>query len=188
MSYRNLARAALLLGVVATAKVFASTIESISFTPASDSPFTTSLTESFTTTEATVTGTVSCFDDTPCSGEVGEFFVGLDATVNTPASISISGNLSGDTAGSGDLIIASIPEPFTIPSGDFDKTIFSNEIPPLGMIDTNFTLDLTLPAGETVTLPITLTIGAPVPEPVGQSMVLLGLIGLTGLVRWRSTR
>lgn len=191
MNFRNLTLARLVLGLVAAAPVFASTIENISFTPAEDSPFTSSLTESFTSTQASLEGTVSCVSDSTCSGDVGQFFIDLDLTGpgDTPVSISISGNLSGDTAGSGDLIIAGIPEPFAIPSGDFEETILSQELPPAGMIEVNYTADLSLPPGETVTLPITFTVGAPVPEPVGESIVVLGLLGLTGLVRYRrSTR
>ncbi len=186
MIFRNLTLTALLLGVVATAPVVASTITSISFTPASDSPFTSSLTESFTSTQASVTGTVSCDSTSPCTGELGQVFIGLDLTNETLLSLNISGDLSGNTAGSGDVVIASIPEPFNIPTGDFDENIFSQDQPPLGMIETNYTVYLTLPAEETVTLPITLTASAAVPEPFGQSIAVLALLGLTGLVRYRS--
>ena len=185
MNVRNLTLAVLVLAT----PIFASTIDNISFTPAADSPFASSLTESFTSTQALLAGTVSCDSASPCTGEVGQYFIGLDLTgpLDTPVSISISGNLSGDTAGSGDLIIASIPEPFVIPSGTFDENIFSHELAPGGLVDVNYTLNVTLPANETVTLPITFTVGA-VPEPVGESMLVVGLLGLIGLIRYRATR
>jgi hypothetical protein len=176
--------------LLAATPISASTIDSINFSPADDSPFTSSLTESFSSTVASVTGTISCDSDSTCTGGLGQFFIGLDLTglVDTPMSIGISGNLSGDTAGSGEMIIATIPEPFAIPTGDFDTNIFSDEIPPLGMIDVNGYLDLTLPPGETLTLPLTWTLGTAVPEPSSLAMLVLGLLGLAGVVRYRSSR
>jgi hypothetical protein len=176
--------------LLAAAPISASTIDSFYFTLEDDSPFTSSLTESFSSTEASVTGTVSCDSESTCTGELGTFGLGLDLTglVDTPASIDISGNLSGDLAGGGDLFVTSISYPFAIPSGDFDKILLSTELPPLGMIDVYGSLDLTLPPGETVTLPITLTVGTAVPEPSGQAMLILGLLGLIGIVRYRFLR
>jgi hypothetical protein len=55
------------------------------------------------------------------------------------------------------------------------------------MVELNAIVNLTIPAGETVTLPLTFTVGA-VPEPVGQSAILLGLLGVIGLVRYRWAR
>jgi hypothetical protein len=188
MSLRKPTLAMLGLGAIAVAQISASTIDSFSFTPAADSPFTSSLNESFTSSEASITGSVSCDSDTTCTGELGELFLGVDLTgpADVPVDYSISGSLSGDTAGSGDLVIATIPEPFVIPTGDFSENILSHDLQPTGMVELNAIVNLTIPADETVTLPLTFTVGTP--EPVGQSMIVLGLLGFAGLLRQRSAR
>jgi hypothetical protein len=183
--------------LLAAAPISASSIDSFSFTPVEGSPFASSLTESLSPsgTEASVTGTVSCESDSPCTGELATFAAEVDLTglADTLASIDISGDLSGDTAGGGELFLTSPISnsyPFVIPSGAFDKPILSTEFPPVGLIEVAGSLDLTLAPGQEVSLPISFTLGSTtaVPEPSGQAMLVLGLLGLVGVVRYRSLR
>jgi hypothetical protein len=185
VNIRSFAFAASMLGLVAAAPVFATTITSVSFTPAGDSPFTQSLTATFSGTQADLTGTISCNSETTCTGEVGEYFTSWNITSPTFTTIDISGNLSGETAGSGDLIIATIPEPFAVPAGEFSEPIFSGEITLLGAVQTNYILDLSLPAGQTLTIPITYSA---IPEPTAQSMIGIGLLAMIGLIHYRLRR
>jgi hypothetical protein len=185
MRIRNLTFAALVLGTMAVAPVFATTITAVNWMPASGSPFISSLNATFSGSQAFLTGPVSCDSASTCTGEVGEFFTNWDVTAVTPVTYAISGNLTGDTAGSGNLIIATIPEAFALPAGNFNETIFSHEITLLGSIETNYILNLSLPAGQTVTLPVTVSA---TPEPVSLLMAALGLLGMAGLVRYRLTR
>jgi hypothetical protein len=185
MRIRNFTFAALVLGTIAVAPVFATTITGVKFTPAVGSPFTSSLMATSSGTQAFLTGPISCDSGSTCTGEVGIYNINWDVTAVTPVVHAISGTLSGNTAGSGSLIIAGIVYPFALPPGGFNETIATTEITLLGMIGTNYTLDLSIPAGQTVTLPLTVTAA---PEPTGQSMISLGLLGMIGLVRYRLTR
>jgi hypothetical protein len=175
------------------AQVEASSINSFTFTTDS-SPFTTNLVESFSGSEASLTGTVSCDSTVACKGEVGTFDLGVDFTgPTTPVSIDISGNLNGATPGVGLLHLSSPiskTHRFTIPDGSFDKTLVSTNVLPFGMVDVTGSFDLVLAPDQTVTLPLTFNIGprSSVPEPSGEALLLLCALGAAGFVRYRYSR
>jgi len=153
--------------------------------PATGSPFTSRLIPTSSSTQTFLTGPVSCDSASTCTGEAGEFFTTWDVTAVTPVVHAISGTLSGDTAGSGNLIIAGLVYPFALPPGEFNETIANTEANLLGMIQTNYILNLSLPAGQTVTLPLTESATL---EPASLLMIALGFLGMIGLVRYRLLR
>jgi hypothetical protein len=172
----------------AAGQLCASTIDSFSFTTPDSSPFTTNLTESFTSSGAALTGTVACDSTTVCSGEVGTFSLGLDLTNVSMLSITTDGSLTGDTSASGFQDLISPIEKtraFNVPTGSFDYTRFTNEIPAWGMIDVTGSLNLTLQPGQVLTLPVTMGFASVVPEPSGQVLILVAALGLAGFVRYR---
>jgi hypothetical protein len=173
----------------AAAHMNASSITSFDFAVEPSSPFTTNLTSSFTSTEATVTGTIACESTTKCAGGLATFDVGLDLSGISTSSLTISGELTGDREAFGVLTITSptfLPFlPFTIPLGTFDKTIVSSgDLPQIGLIDLKGSIDLGMLPGQTLTLPLTISINN-VPEPSGQVLLLVAALGCAGFVRSR---
>jgi hypothetical protein len=177
--------------VLAAVPSYASSVTDFSFTVDS-SPFTSSLVETFSGSEASITGTVTCASTTACSGEVGTFDLGLDLTATTPLSAEISGILGGTTPAGASVNITSPTSkmsPFSISPGTFDKIIFSSLLPALGDVDVDGTFDLSLAAGQTIDLPLTFYVGtppSPVPEPGTQALLVAGLLGMVGVVRYRN--
>jgi hypothetical protein len=168
----------------------ASSLTSFDFTPATDSEFTLNLTDSLSSIEAEVTGTIACDSSSPCTGEVGSFAIGADFTSPTQVSAAISGTLTGDGS-YGDSVTITSPAAyagvnvFYIDSSPFDKTFFSETVPALGPTNIDGFVDLNLLPGQEIDLPITFTISSqtsPVPEP-GTVFLLGGLLGALPLIR-----
>jgi hypothetical protein len=178
--------------LLAAAPSYASSINSFTFNSDS-SPFTSVLVESMSGSQAMVTGSVECLSKTACSGEVGTFNLGVDLTGSTtPVSVDISGVLSGTTGASGAVDITTFGKdyPFSVAAGSFNDTILSLDLPALGDVSVHGALDLSLAAGQSITLPLTINVGAvsSVPEPSGQALLLVGLLGLAVIFRYRSSR
>jgi hypothetical protein len=188
--------------LLATAPSYASSITGFTFTPDPSSPFTTSLSETFTSSEASVTGSVSCpaftatafrsLTESICSGEVGTFELAADFNEPTLFTVDISGVLSGTTAATGSV---DFPGPedysFSVKAGSFDDTVLSITVPGLGPGVADGALDLTMERGQEITLPLTLSVvgtSSAVPEPSGQALLLVGLLGFAGLVRYRRSK
>lgn len=175
---------------LAAANASASSITSFSFTSDS-SPFFSNLSSTFTSTVGSVTGTVACDSESPCTGEVGTFSLGLNlVSMSAPFSIEVSGTLSGDTAADAALMFSSpssVSYPFVIPVGDFDTVVLSTSAPELGAVTVDGAFDLSLAPGQTLTLPLNFDIGS-VPEPSGQTLVGLGLLGIVCLSRFSRIR
>jgi len=171
------------------ASASASSITSFSFT-ADPSPFSSSLSTSFTSTLGSVTGTVACDSDSACTGEVGTFSLGLNlVSVSTPFSVEVSGTLSGDTAADAAVMFsspASVTYPFVIPVGDFDAVVLSTSAPALGAITLDGAFELSLAPGQTISLPINFNVGT-VPEPSSQTLIGLGLLGIVCFSRFLRT-
>src|SRR5581483_10193275 len=92
----------LTVGALAVAPSYASSITSFTFTPSSGL-FTTALVETNSSSQASVTGSVTCSSTSVCSGEVGSFALGLDLSdPTTPVSVEISGDNLGITDAGGD--------------------------------------------------------------------------------------
>jgi hypothetical protein len=185
-NYFNNSRLLLACVCFAATRLHASTIDSYTFTPDS-SVFTTDLTESFTSTEAVLAGTISCNSTTTCSGELGTFDLGLDLTEPGVLSLTDVGGLTGDSSASGSVNLdAPIQQTraFTVPVGNFDYTRYTKELPALGLIDVAGSVDLTLLPGQTLTLPVTIDFAA-IPEPSGQVLLALAALGLAAFVRYR---
>jgi PEP-CTERM motif len=193
-NYALLLASAVLAAVPSYATSITSSITGFSFTEDS-SPFTSVLVESFSGSQASVTGTVTCASTTACSGEVGTFDLGLDLTSTTPLSAEISGILDGETPAGGSLNITSIflskDFPFSVTPGPFDKVLFATSLPALGEVNVGGSLDFSLAAGQTIDLPLTFNVGtpsnpSPVPEPASQALLVAGLLGMAGVVRYRN--
>ena len=178
--------------LLVAAPSFASSITSFTFTP-DPSIFTSVLVDSFSASEADITGTVTCAATAACSGEVGSFNLGLDLTSTTPLAAEISGILSGTTTAVGSLEITSPTSKiyaFSLGAGSFDSVILSTSFPAFGAINVKGTLDLALAAGQSIDLPLAIKVGnvSSVPEPSGQVLLIVGLLGLAGMVRYRRSR
>jgi PEP-CTERM motif len=182
--------------VLAAVPSYASSITGFSFTE-DPSPFTSVLVETFSGSQASITGTVTCASTTACSGEVGTFDLGLDLTSTTPLSAEISGILSGRTPAVGSLDLTSPAllardVPFSVAPGSFDKTIFSTSLPAFGDVNVEGALDFSLAAGQSIDLPLTINVGtpstSPVPEPASQALLVAGLLGMAGVVRYRNRK
>jgi hypothetical protein len=175
---------------VAGTNASASSITSFSFT-ADPSPFFSNLTSSFTSTTGSVTGTVACDSDSACTGEVGTFSLGLDlVSMSAPFSVEVSGTLSEGSAADAALMFTSpgsVTYPFVIPVGDFDTVVLSTSAPALGAVTVDGAFDLSLAPGQTLSLPLNFNLG-PVPEPSGQTLVGLGLLGIVCLTRFSRIR
>jgi hypothetical protein len=194
-NYALLLASAVLAAVPSYAtSITGSSITGFSFTGDS-SPFTSVLIETFTGSQASITGTVTCASTTPCSGEAGTFDLGLDITSTTPFSAEISGILDGETRAGGSLDITSIllsrDFPFSVAPGPFDKVLFSTSLPPVGEVNVEGSIDFSLAAGQTIDLPLTFNVGtpsnpSPVPEPASQALLVVGLLGIAGVVRYRN--
>jgi hypothetical protein len=168
----------------------ASSLTSFDFTPATDSEFTLDLTDSLSSVEAEVTGTIACDSSSPCTGEVGSFAIGADFTSSTLVSAAISGTLTGDGS-YGDSVTLTSPAayanvyPFYIASSPFDETFFSTTVSAIGSTNIDGFVYLNLEPGQEIDLPISFTISSsttPVPEP-GTVFLLGGLLGALPLIR-----
>jgi hypothetical protein len=190
----------LLSTLLAAVPSYASSITGFTFTPNPSSTFTTSLSETFTSSEASLTGTVGCpsltatfraLDTSLCTGDVG-FGLEVDLNEATEFTVEISGDLSGTTAATGDVLIKTLANvPFSVNPGSFDDTLVFTTLPAFGLIELAGALDLTLARGQEITLPLTLSIAGTstaVPEPSGQVLLLVGLLGIAGVVRYRIFR
>jgi hypothetical protein len=201
--------------LLAAAPSYASSITGISLIPDASSPFNSDLSATLTSsTEATVTGTVTCptqvvaaafeaqvlAQSAPCSGEVEGFSLGVDVTGPTEFTVDISGtlgNIPGDlsagAAATGIVDITGIGDfPFNVSPGPFDVT---KSILLPASVEGSTTLvgsvDLTMGQGQEITLPLTLSVAgttSTVPEPSGQALLMVGLLGIAGVVRYRFFR
>jgi hypothetical protein len=184
--------------LLAAAPSYASSITGFTFTPDPSSQFNTSLSETFTSSEASVTGTVGCPSFTEarrslieglCSGEVGTFSLDVDLTVPTLFTVDISGVLSGETAATGSVDILDLGDfPFSVKAGSFDDTVLSVTLPAYGPVDVLGSLDLTMVRGQEITLPLTMSVAGKstaVPEPSGEALLIVGLLSFAGLIRNR---
>jgi PEP-CTERM motif-containing protein len=178
--------ACILFGTIAAS---AGTISSFTAAPTS-TPFTiTGLTDSFSGSEAIVSGKVACTSETTaCTGAAVTFSLGITGlTTASPISAEISGDATAAAAGS---FVETTPTaatiPFTVGSGAFDKTIFSTSLPGVsgGSVVIAGTLDLTIAPGQSITLPLDIFLGVqPVPEPSTLALLGLGLLGIAAKVR-----
>jgi len=181
------------LALFAAGQLCASSIDSFSFITDS-SPFTSDLVASISGPDALLTGTVACDSTTACSGEVGTFSLGLDLTNSSVISITSTGNLTGNTPGSGFVDLDTPIEKtraFSVPTGSFDHTRLTSEIPAWGMIDASGSINLTLQPGQVLTLPVAISftsVASVVPEPSGQVLLLLCVLGAATIVRYRYSR
>lgn len=178
-------------GALVVAPSYASSITSFTFTPTSG-PFTSVLVDSSSSSQASVTGSVTCASTSICSGEVGEFSLGLDLNEpSNPFSAEISGDNLGVTTASGVLEISGYPTgiPFSFKPGDFDKVLIDTTLPELGNSTVDGSLDLSLAPGQEITLPLTFSVGTQVmatPEPSGVALLLAGLVALGAFMRHRN--
>lgn len=198
MKYRKIILAAVLgWAIFNGALAFAAQITSFSATADQNTPFTTVLNTTFTSMDARVTNSsVACNQNTTCSGEVATYSLTLTGlTSATPAVGTLDGTLSGTGTSSGTVSVKvngiqiSLAS-FSVDVGPFFKNLFSTQIP------TNFgttvtltgALNLTLPAGDTFTLPNSLdfSIAAAVPEPASVILIASALLCL-GVMRRRLT-
>jgi hypothetical protein len=130
---------------------------------------------------------------TPCSGEVGVFSLGLDLNEPTEFTVDISGNLSAGAAATGSVDIPGVGDfPFSVSPGTFDLT--KTILLPSGLEGSPTfagSVDLTLDHGQEITFPITMSVAgttSTVPEPSGQALLIVGLLGIAGVVRYRFFR
>jgi hypothetical protein len=178
---------------LAAGPLHASSIDSFTFI-AADSPFTTSLFESFTNSEAIVSGTVTCDSTTVCIGPVGTFNLGVDFTdPSTPLSVDVSGDLSGPyNAGASVRLRSPLHQafPFLVTDGSFDDNLVSAMLPPLGMTNIVGGFYMRMAPGQSVVLPIIIGLDevTATPEPSGEALIVVCLLGFAGLVRYRYTR
>jgi hypothetical protein len=177
--------------LLVSAPSHASSITSFSYT-LDPSIFSSTISDSVSGSEVIVTGTVACpVGAVSCNGEVGAFEIGLDFPETGPVSVDISGVLSGTTPGSGSLDLTGLSGvAFNLTPGSFNDTLLSSVLPDLGAFTLTGTLDLSLAAGQSVSLPITVSVGNTIatPEPSGQALLVVGLLGLAGIVRYRFSR
>src|SRR5665213_1718492 len=176
--------ACILLGTISAS---AGTISSFTAAAAPSTPFTVSgLTQSFSGTEAIVSGTVTCNSETTCSGSAISFSLGITGLT---ASTAVSAEIVGDaTANASGLFVETSPisasVPFTVGTGSFDKSIFSSSLPAVGSLLITGNLNLTILAGQSLTLPLNFFVGAQaVPEPSTFAFLGLGLLGLVAKFR-----
>ncbi len=176
--------ACILLGTLSAS---AGTISSFTATASPSTPFTVSgLTQSFTGGEAIVSGTVTCNSEVTCAGSAISFSLGVTGlSASTPVSAEIVGDASANASGlfvETSPISASIP--FTVGAGSFDKTVFSSSLPAVGSLLITGNLNLTILAGQSITLPLNFFVGAQaVPEPSSFAFLGLGLLGLVAKFR-----
>jgi hypothetical protein len=161
---------------LAVGPLSASSIDTFTFVQASPI-FATNLTESHTAEEAFLNGSISCDAKTACSGEVGTFDLGLDLTDPSTVTVTNTGILSGTTPATGSLDLASPVtqvRSFVTPVGSINQTRVSQVLPALGTVDVSESLFLTLQPGQTLTVPVTISINsAAAPEPRGVALLLL---------------
>jgi hypothetical protein len=159
-----------------------SEIVDATFTPVG-STFSTSLTTTFSGTQASVTGSVSCDSSSPCTGEVGTFSLTAYLTdPSNPVSVDINGSLSGSSDAEGVLSLTSplsLTKPFTIPVGSFDDLLLSTDLPAIAPLVVDGSLNLSLAPDQTVALPLTFQVGtSAVPEPASAGLLTAGIAGL----------
>jgi hypothetical protein len=177
----------------AAIQAHASSITDFTFT-SDPSPFTTDLVEMFSDSQAIVTGTIACDSATACKGEVGSFTLGADLTSpGTSVSVNLLGVLDGSTPAGVELKVSTPLTKalkFEIPAGSFNDTLISTSLPAFGMLDVAGSLDMRLAAGQAIALPFIIDLGSPspVPEPSGEVALLAGVLGLAGVVRYRTAR
>jgi len=189
--------------LLAAAPSYASSITGFSITTDPE-PYMSNLSDTVTSSEASVTGTVACpsqivlvafvahpdVKSVGCSGEVGFFSLGVDLNEPTEFTVDISGVLSPGAAATGSVDIAGIGDfPFDVSPGAFDvtKTIL---LPAEGSTTLDGSVDLTMDAGQSIALPLNLSVAgtSAVPEPSGQALLIVGLLGIAGFVRYRFFR
>lgn len=117
----------------------------------------------------------------------------MDLNEPTVFTVDISGVLSGETAATGSVDFFAVGDydyPFSVKAGSFDDTVLSMTLPALGLSGVAGALDLTLARGQEIDLPFTISVAATsaVPEPSGQALFIVGLLGLAGVVRYRFFR
>ena len=144
------------------------------------------LTTTFSGSEASVSGTVTCNAETTCTGSAISFSVGITGlTASTPVSAEIVGDATANASG---LFVETTPVsasvPFTVAAGPFDTTIFSSSLPAVGSLLVTGNLSLTILAGQSISLPLNFFVGAQtVPEPSTFAFLGLGLLGLVAKFR-----
>ena len=181
--------------LLSTLTASGATITNFTATASAGSPFTSTINTLFAGSTALVTNSsVSCGAAGPCSGTVLSFSLqGTGLTDVSPFVIIIDGSLSGATGATGTISLPSLlanPIPFAVSAGTFNTTILSTSLPalPLGAFSIAGTLGLSLAAGQTLSLPSSLSfaVGAPVPEPGTITLLGAGLLGIAILLRRRS--
>ena len=185
------------------ATITAATITGFTITPVPGSPFSATLNSSFTGSAAKITNTtVSCVGPSACSGALLGFGIVGTGSGLTPFFVNMDGNLSGTTDATGAIIVGGVSNPFSAhgclvvgPSclslGDFSLSILSTSLPISGStFNIAGTLSLSLAAGQTLSLPSSLSFSvaaSPVPEPGTCAMLVGGLLG-AGLLKRRRVR
>jgi hypothetical protein len=158
-----------------------------------------SLQTKFSGSTALVTNTsLTCLSEISCSGQILTFSIqgtGLDPT--QLLAVSLDGNLSGTSSGTGSLAISAsgIPvanQAYSFKAGDFSGPLLSTFTPITGNFAFTGVLSLNLLSGQTLTLPssLAISVGSPAAAPEPGSLVLLatGFSGLLVLIRHGRTR
>lgn len=150
--------------------------------------------------------TLTCSQQTPCSGSIAFSFAGVGLTSSTPFSVMIDGTLSGSTPAGGAVTFTNIQTPavsgsslfsgtipFSISAGAFSKVIVPTQFFTLpnnsdGTFAAAGLLTINLAPGQSLTLPSSFAISfsaSSVPEPGTMAVTALGLIVAFGAFKRR---
>ena len=158
------------------------------------SGFTTVVNSTFNSSLARITNSsVACGPASACSGEVATFSLTLSDVTN-PLAVAM-GTLDGTMSGAGpvtglvNLLVDGLPFksiPLSLDDSPFLKDLFSTQVPTLlgSPLILSGSLSLTMPAGDSITLPNSLDFAiVQTPEPSYMALLACGLVGLAMLSR-----